>query len=51
MIDISEQTEWSDAGVTPETERRQSRKKEAAGGSGGMLSVQSARRSVMLYFF
>ena len=51
MIDISVQTEWSNAGVTLETERRQSRKKGVARGSGGMLGAQSARFIVMLYFF
>ena len=51
MIDISVQTEWSNAGVTLETGQMQSRKKEAEGGSGRMLGAQSARRNVMLYFF
>jgi hypothetical protein len=55
MINISVQNGWRKSGATLELHWRQGEgravKKEAAGGSSGMLSVQSDRRSVMLYFF
>ncbi len=39
--------EWSNAGVTLETERRQSLSKESV----EVFGAQSTRRNVMLYFF